>query len=462
HHYADLQTGLAYNGKYEKVPVPRLFGPQKASISFSATARANVISWHDVNGEFNSDMWVERRKDGRWSRLETIAQQEEEANYTCLDTLQQLESYAYRVGLKTYTGKTMYSAVLTNTVSGSTPLTSDGALQIGTVHAESAMTTYFNYFSTNYAVQPAVVLGSPSNNNTSAAPCEQITTFSRDANGAYECFRFNYFPWTLESSKELQTAEKSTYIVAAPGSGTLSSLRYEAGYLDGNAATSTELSYTFSQSFEQEPVVLASAVYRYTSYPFLVRVHDVTKQGFKVTLQRQQGLDNVSGLQNQKATISFFAIEQGETHDDTGRLVRAGTQNFSMRAKDVEGRITFNEPLLQPRVLAQLQTLHRPEVIALVRLTLPTDDTSKEFGYGLTFDPTSTATVSGTQRVQEQLGWICISETEETVDIRGVEDQRTDHALYDLSGRLVSRQGSPVLLPKRGLYIINGKKILVK
>lgn len=462
HHYANLQTGLAYSGKYDKVPSqPRMAGPQEVKLTFSPTTMINTVTWKDTNGDFNTDMWVERRSNGEWQRVMTARQIDGEGNYTYRDTLDQPRDYAYRVALKTVfsSSRTYYSQVLTSSSSTSCLMTAEGHVQWGVMDMNSSNTNGYGYFSKPFDEQPALVFGSPSNNNAQVPSCEKYSAFSRNDEDLYNSFTFCFFPWTLNSQTAFTNgAEHSVFIAAFPGTGSIGTLGYETGYITGNATAGKVFSYTFTQPFASVPVVIASPYYRYTSYPFMCRVFDVTTEGFKVLLQRQKGLDNVSGLQNQSARIAFFAIEQGETIDASGRQIVVATEEKSFNNKSILGTIEFSKTLRQPKLLLQMQSRNREELIAIIRQNVSSTEDVSAMKFRLQYDPTNTCVVSTANPINESFGWIAIGETDASLGITPstYRSSTLTEQTFDLQGR---RVGTP---SRKGIYIKNGNKYIVK
>lgn len=463
HYYADLQPGLAYSGSYDKVPNrPRMYGPQDATLTFRQAAMINVITWKDVNGDFNTDMWVERKEGSSdWTRIMTAKQIDGDGSYTCRDTVRESSAYAYRVALKTvFSNDIHYSTVLGNTQTTARPMTDDERVQWGVLESGSAESKAFCYFSHPFAEQPAIVFGSPSDRNSFVAPCELCDGFGKNADGSFISMSFRYFPWTLESQTTFSSGtENSTVIVAEPGTGNIGTLRYEAGYVTSQATAGTILTYSFSQPFEGVPVVMASPYSTGTAYPFICRVFDVSATGFKVVLQRQKGLDGVSDLQSQTAAVAFFAIEQGETLDALNRKVQVKTGKKHFTSTTATTGFTFSPHLSRPSFLVQMQSMARQDVIALIRQINPKTDDVGTIRISLQHDPTGGYEVTSRNAITETFGYIAISETDETTDgIQTIQDSKfkiqNDDAIYDLQGRKLQS------VPAKGIYIKDGKKII--
>ncbi len=462
HHYADLQAGLAYSGRYDKVPsAPRIYGPQNAALTFVSSSMINRITWKDVNGEFNADMWVERRTGGEWQRVMTAKQAENEATYTYRDTVSIPNDYAYRVAIKSaVNNRTYYSPILSNATATSKSMTSDENVQWGVVELSQTKTNGFCYFSRSFAEQPAIVFGGPTNTNELVAPCEQVNNFSRDDAGGYSSFRFSFLPWTLQSQQTFTAGtESSTFIAAGAGTGSLGTLHYEAGYVgesDNEVASGTILSYTFTEPFASVPVVLASPYYSGTDYPLMCRVFDVTEEGFKVVLQRQKGLSSQSGAAEVKVAVGFFAVEQGETIDALGRqiLVKSGVKRLAK--SNATASFLLGTTLLKPHILVQMQSMNREDVIAITRQVKQSGEQWQSAKFMLMYDPTAGVEVSSSKPVSESFGMIAIGETEDAVDAVTLMPETAVQSpqIYDLQGRKLQR------VPQRGIYIVNGKKVL--
>lgn len=77
--YAQLDGGLAYNGKYDYAPrVPAQRDPSNLIITFDKNSHTAALSWYDPNGEMNVSVSVERRKSSTdsWTPIATVAMRE--------------------------------------------------------------------------------------------------------------------------------------------------------------------------------------------------------------------------------------------------------------------------------------------------------------------------------------------------------------------------------------------------
>ena len=77
--YAQLDGGLAYNGKYDYAPkVPTQRDPSNLTITFDKNAHTAKLSWYDPNGEMNVSVSVERRKSDseQWTAIAQLTMKE--------------------------------------------------------------------------------------------------------------------------------------------------------------------------------------------------------------------------------------------------------------------------------------------------------------------------------------------------------------------------------------------------
>ena len=109
--YANLDGGLAYNGKYDYAPnVPVQKDPGDLVVEFDKKTQKATLTWQEYNGELNTTMQVERRPgEGQsWTTIATIEQKEEAAQYTFEDS-EATNGCQYRVHIVDAHGKDRYT-----------------------------------------------------------------------------------------------------------------------------------------------------------------------------------------------------------------------------------------------------------------------------------------------------------------------------------------------------------------
>ena len=113
--YAQLDGGLAYNGKYDYAPkVPAQSDPSNLVISFDKGAHTAALTWYDANGEMNVSVSVERRKSSAdaWTAIAAVAMRETPGSCK-FDDPASANGYQYRIHVVDANHRDRYSNVVT-------------------------------------------------------------------------------------------------------------------------------------------------------------------------------------------------------------------------------------------------------------------------------------------------------------------------------------------------------------
>jgi hypothetical protein len=427
-YYANENSGIGYNKKYEYIPTePKYYSPSGLTATFKPNVGICTLSWNNNNADLCDSIIVERKVgiNGTFTSLGSIAISETSTTFSFVDSVSSAGNYTYRIHEIGYDRKNYYSNEAYNIISGAE---GNGDFQYGTITATSTADSY-NYFSEPFDVMPVIVFGGTTNTSANLAPVEHVYT-SYKSGGKYAYFKFNFFPWTLSYFQTLYGgAETTHYIATKPGNGTIGSLNYEAGYihsesnLDSTITVGKDTVYCpFKVPFAEgtKPVVFVTPRYTSMTYPYMWRVWDITNKGFKVILQRQEGISLAGFL---KQYVAYFAIDRGKTKYGEGKLMRVDTTSIRFKNKAISYQLNYNDKLVNPIYLSQLQSFNRK--FAAILRTRKNGSDSLYTTIRIQPDSTATnATLSVTNYDEENIGWIAISTdtTWTNTNINGIQD----------------------------------------
>lgn len=454
-YYATMNTGLAYNGKYDYVPkAPRLYKPSDLEATFNANKMTCTLKWTSKNGDLANTVQLQRRANsGRW---ETISEWlggdlEDQTAISYVDNITEAASYEYRVVESMYNNTTLTSASVFNVIS-----TSAGSadFQYGTITSikEDENITFFAY---PFEEEPIIILGDPS--YAAISVTQNLMSISMNSERThYANFKMRYRLWESDSENTKTNKMTTTYIAAKAGRGKFGSLNYEAGRINNGSSVNckTEYQVTFSEPFATVPVVLATPKVSNANITAVMwRIYDVTTEGFKIQLLKESSITNkVAG------PCSFIAIEPGQGWDGENTIITVGAQEatFSSLAQTFE--LGEGIELENARIMTQLQT-NNNEAAANTRYTGTTATSISSFSARMAVDKSDTEKVlSLTNKTDECLGYIIFSDGQlQENSISSAKNIAPVSSLFTtLSGLHVNQPTRP------GIYIIDGKKVVLK
>ncbi len=460
-YYSTMDSGLGYTGYVNYVP----HAPTPEAISdltgtFKPGSKSCTVTWTNMNGDLSKTIILQRKVGS--GKYETIASfdgisNEETSKLKFTDTVEPGSSYTYRVIDTLFNKKTAMSndfTLYTAQTSGA------GNVQYGS-STSMPLDKGYAFFAESFDEQPAVVFGSATMKNTptstnSVGIINNLLSVTPQS-GAFTYLTYQENLWTNTTATK---AETSNFISAKPGNGKIGELNYETGYVSkgddisyANAGSygSDVVEVTFQQPFAEAPVVMITPLHTSATLPVLMwRVFDVTKEGFKFQLQYES--TQTKSMTQRK--VCYFAIDKGTGKDGNGALFTVGCKEMTFKSANVA--LDYDTTLVNPIMLAQLQSFNY-QAAAILRLASVGEANAR---LRMQVDPTNTNMVLTTSRsATENVGYILISEDPEPVGINTVQDSGfkvQDSRIFDLSGRRL--EGTL----KKGIYIINGQKVLVK
>lgn len=471
-YYATMETGVGYNSSYNKyVPkAPKMGNPTGLTGAFTSSKRTYKLTWEEPNGELNTSMEVQRKlNSGAWKTIGTVALQDTKASYSYVDTLSEGGKYLYRIRTVDYQNREHLSNEENYSLSAAVELgegEQKGNLQYGslTVVDKNKVVGYLNG---NFDEKPAVLFSSVTNKNSKASLIEHLSSITGVSGAKNSVLAIDLMSWTAgtTASAAMTNAEMYGYIAAKCGNGNVGKLNYEAGITDKRLAVGAgegrdTAIVTFKKPFADVPVVLTSP-FTYgvatNPYPVSTRPFDITKEGFKVILQRQAG----AASSFRDCQVSYLAMDKGQSMDGNGHIVTVGDTTITFNSSITTTPIYYgnNSKLANPVFFTQMQTRENPVLGVLrigssneysTRVRLQVDDSDTENG-----------SVSATKTITERIGYIvmCDAEGSETTGIKTIDaitNTSLSNGVYNLSGTKVAEVIDN--LPK-GIYVVkkNGK-----
>lgn len=456
-YFATMKTngpGYTGYGKYiPKMPTPTAVTDLNGT--FTPSTKTFTIKWTNHNGDLSLGVGLQRRvQGGKWETIYSFkgADNEDLKSVTFKDVLTAGDNYEYRVVDTVYTKRALNS----NTISLNIPATKGtNDVQYGSVSTTAGEKTYC-FFGTPFDEQPAVVAGSTTYKN-SAGVINNLLTISKSS-GQYSYFSCQNNIWTGTTATR---AETTNYIAATPGNGKIGQLNYEAGYV---AKDATSISYSnalsvkgevvevkFLQPFADVPVVMVTPIYNSESLPTIMwRVFDVTPEGFKLLLQYES-----TETKTISRKVSYFAIDKGVGFDGNDKLYTVGDAELTFKTAQIN--LPYGTTLTDPIMLAQLQSYNH-QAGAILRIP----SVGEESAYlRMQVDATnSEMQLSTSKSATERVGYILISDGsgyDAIDDIKQNSRESADATTYDLGGRAVNPKSL-----RKGVYIINGQKVMIK
>lgn len=466
-YYAAMDEGMGYDASIQNVPKIVYHAPSALTSTYTKAKGTMELAWTDTNYDMLDSIVVEVKRPGtsRWTALATFAPQDQKgkdaAAYTYTDKPTAAGMHTYRVVEYVGATKKYTTDEATCTVSAATAvgLVQYGQLKIGDDQDVSTDLV-------EQPVAPYAVMGMVSNNNTANGIASQVRTLGKSS------FKFRFQPWTLDAPVSFDKAETIDYLLLPADTvyhltPSFMLISAKAGNVKGD-----EVHVVFPEAFPEgvTPVVVAQQNTSLNAAPVVPKVYDVTNTGFSIKLVRQEGITTSFSAQN----VNYFAATPGQVSLGGGKLLTVGrneqtrvggSSRQSVAIVSTEGDTLH---LLNPTIIAAPQT-HNYAKASVFRLhsTTKTDAGTYMMSIRRQVDPTSTVTeANSAAKNGDYVGWLIVSDDPTATGdepavitptaIEGIQQAGGHtHQTYDLQGRHATQ-------PRKGLYIMDGRKVVVK
>lgn len=382
--------------------------PSDLAVEYNNSKKTATFTWKNPDTDMADSTRLEYKNGSKWVPVATIPlSDDEEMTYTLNVSDWEPAMYSFRVSRYDYDGVVRRTAeIATLTIAAANAI---GQLQFGQLkiaNAESVTTEI-----EAQEVAPYVVMGMISYKNTSNGIINQIQNLSKGS------FKFRFLPWTLKTPVTLANAETVDYLILPADTvchlpGGMMLISKKAGSIKG-----TESEIVFPEPFPDGviPVVVAQQnTSSANAAPAHVRVYDVTNTGFKVRLERQEGITSNFNGQN----VNYFAASPGQEPIGHGKMLTVGRNDTQAVGGSTARTITLvdgdGETLYfqNPYIIAASQT-HNYEKTSIFRLDSKLNQSGKTYALSIRRqdDPSSTVTTSSSATKNgDYIGWFIVSD----------------------------------------------------
>ncbi len=436
-YYAENTPGLSFNREKEFIPDWQIRESPVAAYSGYDPEAGYTLSFSDYNGELIEKFCIERAFETdlqisfssgfkKWVELPFTA-----TSYT--DTPEQeVGKVFYRVCATDYLGNEKMSNILSYEIldnSKQEPIT--GYLSL---HTPWAVWTV----NCSYPAEPTVVLGASTFVNKSPLSMRVRNLSSRS-------FEWRLAPYSYLENPVYSLPDTTAYIVIPEGF-------YNWGSIQAQAATVKEIGtewkrICFAHPFLVEPVVFSTQISDQYSAASVVRVRNITVDGFEACLQYEKSESDTFHSE----TISYLAATPGKGNYGD-RKIEVGRTPQGAVGEERTGiyRIVYSESYRNPLFFGSLQT-DGDGIAAVLRI----------YNQGATYaevlkDYERSAGYTVVEK--ETAGWMVIGEDEPT-DLKSSESVPSVQMEYISSEELITLHGctGPVCI---GVYDLAGQRLL--
>ncbi len=349
--YRDNKPPIAYRKAYEVIPTYKFPSTQKPTISITTNTQNSGITvfWDNTNQEFAYRVVVERKSgDGLWEEVFRKSSGTAPFAYSETPDFKLANKFTYRIRLLFNNGTEQISSEKSFFVVPGFDV-QYGNLTLANVEWNLVA------FRDDYSTVPCVFTGAVTNNNLSTL----LTTKVKIASN--RIMQLQLLPWAYQKIASLTAEETIPYLLLKPGTYDFGGLKAVALKTTVNNAWKT---VNFPAVFDTLPVVLVTTATSNNNIPLVVRIKNVTKNGFDVKLQKEAAFTGTPVSE----VFSYFAIQQGVGNINGYKITVGRTaENTVGNSLTQFARVVYNEKIDNPVFLSQLQTCNDDTVTATLR-----------------------------------------------------------------------------------------------
>lgn len=256
------------------------------------------------------------------------------------------------------------------------------------------------FFKNSYQATPAIVLGAPTNLNSSIYLVPRVKLVSAASRTTVELS-----PWSYQNVTSLSNEETVPYFILSQGQHDLGGITAFAGL---STAGKSWTSVSFSTPFDTIPVVFANQIATSTSYATTLRIRNVSKSGFEVKLQKESGVTATLPTE----MISYIALTPGTGEIDGKKVIVNKTADKAVSS--MYSSIFYGESVSNPMFLSQMQTCYDDTITSSLRCLAVAEK------YANVIKQREKSTGQTTQKA-EMVGWMVMSlDASQTTDVNNI------------------------------------------
>lgn len=344
-YYKDNKSVMAFNRKKEVIPTYTFRNPS-LGISFGSQSMTVTIS--DPNGDYYNGNIIEKKVgDGEFVVVNDVSETTLKTFNQAIDLVNESKvRYRARVRYNDGTLSPYTNEVGLDVTQGDEQ--QYGNLSYGNVSWNSV------FFKKPYTAVPAIILGSPTNQNSGVLMTPRARMVSYTSR-----FNVQLAPWAYQNTTSLLREEKVPYFITPFGNFDFGGLKAEANRVQVDGVWTP---VTFAIPFETVPVVFVSQLNSSTTHPLSARVRNVTTTGFEVKLQKESAIKTTIS----KESVAYLAVTQGTGAVNDQKLIVGKTADNVIKTTGYT-KIDFGATIEDPVFIAQMQTCNDDTVTAVIR-----------------------------------------------------------------------------------------------
>lgn len=344
-YYKDNKSVMAFNRKKEVIPTYTFRNP---SLGISFGSQSMTVTITDPNGDYYNGNIIEKKVgNGDFVVVNDVSETTLKTFNQPIDLVNESKvRYRARVRYNDGTLSPYTNEVGLDVTQGDEQ--QYGNLSYGNVSWNSV------FFKKPYTAVPAIILGSPTNQNSGVlmTPRARMVSFTSR-------FNVQLAPWAYQNITSLSREEKVPYFITPFGNFDFGGLKAEANRVQVDGVWTP---VTFTTPFETVPVVFVSQLNSSTTHPLTARVRNVTTTGFEVKLQKESAIKTSIS----KESVAYLAITQGTGTVNDQKLIVGKTADNVIKTTGYT-KIDFGATIEDPVFIAQMQTCNDDTVTAVIR-----------------------------------------------------------------------------------------------